>query len=300
VSVRPVDALIAGAQKSGTSTLAAAVGRLPGVVTHKVDGEFPFFTEDTRYAAGYEAAFERFFGRDLPEGLLLAKSAGVMFLERAVARAAEHNPNLKVIVILREPVSRAYSAYNMLRRTGREREASFEAALAREPERLAQGQHLFAYRGRGDYLPQVRRLHDALGVDRVRICLLEDLQDEEGLTRSLAAWLGLDVPPVLGAVERVNESAEARSRRFAALLHNPNTPVARIGRAVPVPLRRRIVKRLSRLNERPPDDGPMQQSTRDELHEWFAPRNDALARYLGRDLTRWAVPAAGAAETHGS
>ena len=289
--VRLVDALIAGAQKSGTSSLAAALERLPGVVSHRNDPEFPFFNEDHRYAAGYEAAFERYYGRDVPDGLVLAKSAGVMFLGRAVARAAGHNPELKVIVILRDPVARAYSAYRYFRRQGREPEASFEAALAREPERLTRGQHLLAYRGRGDYLPQVRRLHEVLGVDRVRICLLEDLQeDEEGLTRSLAGWLGLAAPPVLGRLDPVNASSAARNHRFATLLHDPDTPIARVGRALPVRLRRGIVTRLEALNARPPDRAPMLPSTRDELREWFAPRNEALAQYLGRDLRRWASP----------
>jgi hypothetical protein len=290
-SVRLVDVLIAGAQKSGTSTLAAALERLPAVVAHRTDPEFPFFSEDHRYAAGYTAAFERYYGRDVPDGLVLAKSAGVMFLERAVTRAAEHNPDLKVIVILREPVARAYSAYHYFRRQGREQEASFEAALARESERLSLGQHLLAYRGRGDYLPQVRRLHEVLGVDRVRVLLLEDLQeDEEAVTRSLAGWLGLDVPPVLGRLERVNASSAARNHRFSTLLHDPDTPIARVGRALPVRLRRGIVTRLEALNARPPSQTPMLASTRDELREWFAPRNEALAQYLGRDLTRWASP----------
>ena len=286
---QPIDVLIAGAQKSGTSTLGAAIERLPGIVSHTNDVECPFFVDDERYAEGYEAAFARYYGTDVPEGLVLAKSAGVMFLERAVHRVAEHNPDLKVIVILREPVSRAYSAYNFLRQHGREEEKSFEAALAREHERLARGQHLFAYRGRGDYLPQVRRLHEVLGVDRVRVCLLDDLQrDENELSRSVAAWLGLQAPLRLGPLGRVNEATGARNHRLTTLLHDPHTPLARMARAVPVPVRRRIVRRLQSMNERPPDRMPMQESTREELREWFAPRNDALAQYLRRDLSGWA------------
>jgi hypothetical protein len=290
-AARPLDALIAGAQKSGTSTLAAALERLPGVVTHHDYMEFPFFIDETRFPGGYGEAFQRYFGNDLPEGLVLAKSAGVMFLESAVHQVAEHNPNLKVIVILREPVARAYSAYNFLRRQGREDAGTFEEGLAREADRLAEGRHLFAYRGRGDYLPQVRRLHEVLGADQVRVCLLEDLQEhEEELTRSLADWLGLEAPPELAPVQRVNESAGSRSRLLSALLHDPDSPLARMRRAVPGRVRRRIVTGLESLNQRPPDRVPMQQATRDELHEWFAPRNDALAGYIERDLTHWNRP----------
>jgi hypothetical protein len=52
-------------------------------------------------------------------------------------RVAKVLPNVKLIVTLRDPVDRAYSAYQMSRREGLEACDTFEAALALESERLA-------------------------------------------------------------------------------------------------------------------------------------------------------------------
>src|SRR4051794_4695992 len=160
--------MVVGAQKAGTSTLAHYIEQLPGVSTHKLDLEFTYFVDDERYAKGYDSAFSRYFSDAAPSGLLFAKSAGVMFIEGAVNRLAEHNPQVKVIAMLREPVSRAYSAYWYLRRVGIEDAPTFEEGLAREEQRMRSDPRLhMAYRARGDYLPQLRRLVDVFGAAQV-------------------------------------------------------------------------------------------------------------------------------------
>ena len=75
---RPIDVMIAGAPKAGTSSLKNYLWQHPQVCMHK-QREFPFFTSDEMYPAGYETYFEEFFGGlQLTEShLLAAKSAPV-------------------------------------------------------------------------------------------------------------------------------------------------------------------------------------------------------------------------------
>jgi hypothetical protein len=94
-----------------------------------------------------------------------------MFHPLAPQRIAEVLPAIKLFVLLRNPVDRAYSHYQHERARGFET-LSFEKAIEREPERLSGevsriqeahdvysfNHHRFSYMARGMYAEQVERL----------------------------------------------------------------------------------------------------------------------------------------------
>jgi Sulfotransferase domain len=93
-----------------------------------------FFLRDDEYAKGLEYYSKKWF-----EGVASAKIAGEKstdYLEsaNAAARIAESLPHVKLIFLLREPVSRAYSNYLWSKMNGLETE-EFATALQREAER---------------------------------------------------------------------------------------------------------------------------------------------------------------------
>jgi hypothetical protein len=291
-----IDVMIAGAQKAGTTSLAHYLGGLPSIVTHP-DLEFPWFVNPDRYGS-YEEAFRQHYRTDpQPEQHVLAKSVGVMFHEKALHRLYDHNSGCRVVVILRDPVDRAWSAYWYLRRVGIETAPTFEQALGLETIRLKanfEANHHLAYRGRGDYLPQLRRLHSVLSREQVYVCLFDDLQsDASSLCAALAQWLDVDTVPVMagGTGERHNEAAGVRSPRMARVLNQPAPALRRMARWIP-PRARALVRhytwdRLISANEQPLASAPLSEETEQTLRAWFRPRNEALADYLGRDISAW-------------
>jgi hypothetical protein len=91
----------------------------------------------------------------------------------------EYNPQLKIIVLLRNPITRAYSHWNM----ERSREADncpFWEAIHHERERCREAlplQHrVYSYIDRGFYCEQIRRLWTYFGTERVLILRSEDLK----------------------------------------------------------------------------------------------------------------------------
>src|SRR4029453_1468552 len=60
-----------------------------------------------------------------------------LFHPAAAERASRIMPHVKLIVLLRNPIDRAYSHWRRERRNGREPLARFEDAVAAEPTRLA-------------------------------------------------------------------------------------------------------------------------------------------------------------------
>jgi hypothetical protein len=80
-----------------------------------------------------------------------------MFHPAVPARVAAILPDVRLVALLRDPVERAYSHYQMMSRTGREK-LDFEEALAAEPERL-EGIEELILEGGSDRLPGGGRPH---------------------------------------------------------------------------------------------------------------------------------------------
>ena len=58
-----------------------------------------------------------------------------IYWKKAIERLVRYNPNIKLIIVLRNPITRAYSHWNMMRNRNKEN-LSFVDAIAAEPERL--------------------------------------------------------------------------------------------------------------------------------------------------------------------
>lgn len=123
---RRIDFMIAGNQKCGTTTLAARLGQHP-VVRMSKPKELHWFSRadveqsDASYREYHELGWEtaaldeRFvYGEATPKYALHRPNGR----SRTLERVAVYNPDIKLIVLFRDPADRAYSQWNMLRRNG--------------------------------------------------------------------------------------------------------------------------------------------------------------------------------------
>ncbi|MBA2415666.1 MAG: sulfotransferase [Geodermatophilaceae bacterium] len=146
------------------------------------------------------------------------------YAERAAPEIVRMNPDMRIVVILREPVDRAYSGFQYLKTRGFEMSTDFLAAVAEEPRRKDENwHHLWHYTSMSRYAGDLRVLQDALGRERVGVWFYDDLEaDYQGTLRGIQAFLGLpedstqdlDVPrvnvsgtPKLAAVQRGIQAA---------------------------------------------------------------------------------------------
>lgn len=105
-SDRGPDFLIIGAQKSGTSALRDFLKQHP-----RIDGpekEIHFFT--SHFEKGEDWYHQQFSGLKEPQ-LIFEKTPFYLFHPEVPERIFSYNPKLKMIVILRNPVERAFSAW---------------------------------------------------------------------------------------------------------------------------------------------------------------------------------------------
>ncbi len=138
---------------------------------------------------------------------------------RLVAAAG---PGLRVVVILRDPVARATSAWGHLVRDGREH-LDLADALDAEPDRVARGwEWCWELVGVGRYAEGLEALFDHVARERVLVLGHDELAAEpQVVARRAFAFLGVDPgAPVLPRT--LNRSGAVRSRRVHRLLTRPH------------------------------------------------------------------------------
>ncbi|GAB6195032.1 sulfotransferase family protein [Lysobacter xanthus] len=218
--------LIGGVQKAGTTALARYLSRHPALrlprdkEAHVFDA--PDFDDacsarevDDRFAAHFDADPDAMHGDATPI---------YVFHPRLMDRVARYNPDMRWIVLLRDPVERAISQYHMERRRGLER-WPMAAAFWLEPLRLAGHRDDFSdasplrthsYLRRGRYVDQLDALYARFPASQVLVVSSEDLRHSPAdVVTRICSFLGVPPPPVAPHPEHVFSGEYAPPGAFA-------------------------------------------------------------------------------------
>ena len=211
--------LIVGAQRSGTTSMFKTLRQHPSVLAPALQKGIHYFDKNyDRGSAWYRSHFPlrataaRVEGRVGVVPMTGESSPYYMFHPLAPDRIAADLPGVRLIVLVRDPVERAISAYTHEKARGYETE-SFERALDLEPERIAgeadrmradptyDSFHLQhnAYLTRGQYVDQLERLAGIVGRDRVHVVDSQEFFERPG-TAYAAVLDFLGLPEFDGAV----------------------------------------------------------------------------------------------------
>ncbi|MFL6135476.1 MAG: sulfotransferase family protein [Nocardioidaceae bacterium] len=225
------DFLVIGAQRSGTTTLFRVLSQHPQVLRPTQSKGVGYFdVEYHRGARWYAAHFPLRLTARLhgPATKTFESSGYYAFHPLAARRIAADLPDVKVVMVVRDPVERAYSAHSHELARGFESE-DFETALCLESERTAgeadrlsrdEGYVSYAHRhhsylARGRYVEQLERFGRHLDRDRIYVMDAHRFFDApaEELAR-LLDWLGL---PAWAPADVGQENARARAPMPAEL-----------------------------------------------------------------------------------
>jgi Sulfotransferase domain len=244
------DYLVIGAQRSGTTALYPYLSRNRHIGRARRK-EVHFF--DFNYHRGmgwYKYHFPTLRRKRSRERLLggpfITGEASPYYLVNPLVPARVHKalPSVKLIVLLRNPVERAYSHFHQQRRRGHESASSFEEAIERETAMLeGERPSSLAYRrssylARGIYVDQLQRWHALFPREQMLILKSEEFfRDPIATERTVCEFLGM--PP------------------------------------------RPRAKRVPRGKKWYP---PLDPSTREFLSTYYREHNQRLYEYLGRDF----------------
>ena len=187
-----LDFIVAGAQKSGTTALRYFLKKQPQIALPDRQ-ELHFFDDEEIFArpVDYELLHRHFrpIGRiqSWLRPVRLGPIAGevtpsYLYWKPAMERIRNYNPLIKLIILLRNPIDRAFAHWNMQRFKDRE-PLDFLDALKEEPRRIAQPLTIesrrFAYVDRGFYSEQLERVFQFFPREQVRIVKFEDFRDRK-------------------------------------------------------------------------------------------------------------------------
>lgn len=202
-AVQPlVNFIVAGVQKAGTTALYDYLADDPALALSKIK-EVHFFDDESIdwSAPDYDASHAQFAA----DGPAIRGEATPIYLywPNALERIAAYNPDIRLIVMLRDPVERAWSHWRMEYSRGVETQP-FSWCIREGRQRLFEakpwGVHReFSYVERGFYGEQIERLFALFPREQVLILKANDLRDDpSGALGKVSDFLGV---PRRGAVE---------------------------------------------------------------------------------------------------
>ncbi len=267
----PADFMIIGAQKCGTTSLAAQIAAHPAVSFCR-EKEPHFFStrRDWRSATEeYDAMWD-----DRPGALRGEASTSYTFLPEhgdVAGRLHEYNPRLRLIYIVRHPVDRIVShyAHDFIRAYTRRPPAE---QVLRDP----------MYINRSRYALQLRPYLERFPREQIAILLFDDYTaDPRGTLRAVARHLSVADEPF----DRVDLSPRTVSARTGFFRNFPGSRTARrLLDGAPAPIRRVGEKALVRRIEEKP---VFPEELRALLWRFVEDDVKALEEILGRSLDVW-------------
>jgi Sulfotransferase family len=291
---------IVGAARSGTTALHRYLSLHPQICmaakkeTHFfATGHFPPCTgagDDRlrRTLIQDEEQYEQLFAGANGAKAIGESSVYYLYFRETAERIAQTVPEAKILILLREPVARAYSAYTFMLTDGREM-LGFEESLGREQERIQKGwEPIWWYKELGLYSRQVRQYMDVFGTQQVKMLLYEEFFANLGQTlREVFGFLGVNEDVVIDTAVRANASGIPTACRLSNLLEsvlfNP-AALQGIVSLIPFYLRLAWVNRLLALSL---DQVSMPAHLQLQLKTYFAEDVGRLEELLQRDLPCW-------------
>ena len=292
--------LIVGAAKSGTTSLYHYLKEHPEIYLHKKK-EIRFFSQmKGNFRGPRDKNVNKSIVKNIEEYktyfINLQKEIAIgdispdylFFYENAVSGIKKYLINPKIIIILRNPIERAFSQWVYFVKDGREF-LSFEDALFEEEKRKSLNwEWAWYYKEVGLYYNQVKAYLE--NFDNVKIYLYDDLQkDRLGLVQDIYRFLEVNdnfVPESLN--EKYNVSGIPKNKFLHKFLREENLikdiikPVVKT--VLPDKVRHKLINKIMQKNLQKPQ---MKPETREYLKNYYKEDILKLQDLINRDLTHW-------------
>lgn len=301
MNVRLPNFLLVGAPKCGTTSIVSYMSQHPDIYITPIK-EPKFFTAqvlsfplrgpgdafvENFTVKTYDVYKQLFSGWRHERAIGDASVDNLYFYQQVIPLIKHYLGDVKIIIMLRNPIDRAFSAYKNLLRDERET-LDFESALAQEAKRAQQGyEYLWRYLDLGFYYRQVRAYMESFSC--VKVFILEHFNKGSwDIFGHICRFLGVD--PSFTPGRRAHFNASGRPRfRWMQRLFNPTGFKGKAYKSLAlngfnVDRLMRCVEPVRNINIRPMN---MELETRKRLWDVYAPDVDKLAALLKTELTAW-------------
>lgn len=217
----------------------------------------------------------------------LTGEASTIYLDdpKAADRIAEAIPGARLLVVLRHPAERAYSAYLHLVRDGWETLA-FEDALTAEQQRRIDNYYFYwRYQARGFYGRALSEYYQRFPAEQIKIFLYEELEaDPLRVLAEMIAFLGVEPDACIDVSARHNRSGIPRNASLSKALTGSHPLKQALKAIIPEGLGHRFVSKIQGANIRRPS---LKRELRRRLTETYRDDIKLLSDLIHRDLSHW-------------
>ena len=293
--------LFAGTAKAGTTSIAQYMEQHPEIKIPRKEtfyflreiyrnNDLPYPAQRAREeyileAEEYEQIYEGLEGYitgEVGTGYLFHHEDAIPMIKEVLGE------EVKIIIVLRDPVERCYSSYRHFTKDLHE-ELAFEDALEKEVERASNDwDFMWQHRAQGLYAAQVEAYQKAFKY--VKVLLYEDLRkDPKFFMDEVFRFLELRPLQTLDTSKEHNPSGDPKSKALQRFITHEN-PIKKIIRPVfriffSAEKRARMRKEMKGKNLS--QGAKMSDDMRMKLRAYYAQDIERLKTLLGRDLKEW-------------
>ncbi|WP_411954015.1 sulfotransferase family protein [Alkalibacillus sp. S2W] len=282
------DFFIVGAAKSGTTSLYEYLKQHPEI--YFPERKEPHFFGNMKPGGEHvnnESDYLKLF-EDAPENTVIGEaSTSYLYSSDAAYNIQKFNRDAKIIIMLRNPVDRAYSMYRHQVRNGAEN-LSFEEGLKAENERILNDwKYGFHYFAGGEYSWQIENYYKIFGQNNVKVFLFDDFKEfPNAILLDILNFLNVNGNVSISTEKVHNISNKPKNLKLNLLLNQRHPLKEILKKIIPKTHRKRIKKYLTSKNMSKNYDR-MNEETRNYLVSEYRNEINNLERVLNRDLSMW-------------
>ena len=283
-----VDFFIVGAPKAGTTSLFYYLNKNKGICMSSIKEPNFFSSQDLKIQKIYYDSlildnlkeYERIFTPKNKQQIIGEASVSYLFYPNVANRIFDYNPRSKIIIILRDPVERAFSHYSMDLRLGHVKQSLdelFDLGLNNKDNLFFQQYILL-----GQYYEQVNRYIEVFGRENICVKFYDELKlDASSFYSDILKFLQQENDHNIDFNQPFNKS-KLPSNKFIKWLYS--WPIIRKISLIFLPL---SVIEFININFFKENNNIITNDLKSKLHSFFLEDIEKLEKLLSKDLKSW-------------
>lgn len=283
-----VDFFIVGAPKAGTTSLFYYLNKNKGICMSSIKEPNFFSSQDLKIQKIYYDSlildnlkeYERIFTPKNKQQIIGEASVSYLFYPNVANRIFDYNPRSKIIIILRDPVERAFSHYSMDLRLGHVKlslDELFDLGLNNKDNLFFQQYILL-----GQYYEQVNRYIKVFGRENICVKFYDELKlDASSFYSDILKFLQQENDHNIDFNQPFNKS-KLPSNKFIKWLYS--WPIIRKISLIFLPL---SVIEFINIKFFKENNNIITNDLKSKLHSFFLEDIEKLEKLLSKDLNSW-------------
>ena len=285
-----VDFFIVGAPKAGTTSLYYYLKEHPEIEMSR-EKEPNYFSDKFIQNQGMyygsqriksEEKYHSLFNKQDKEVIFGEASVSYLFFDHVAKNIKQYNAEAKIIIMLRNPIDRAFSHYLMDYRLGLIND-SFESVINKKSKNTNASLFYQQYIEVSKYSVQVKRYLEEFDSDNILFIDYDDFKkDTKGIVRKVYSFLGVNTEKKSDVYKKHNRSDMPINNCIRFIYSS-----ALIRRISSFLFARRIIEMTKQLLFKQENKPKLSKKTKIQLNEFFREDLLRLTDMIHKDFSKW-------------